>query len=177
MRNNNKLHSIFKFKLEWKLMLSTNQMTEPRLRVCVTSSLNMADMATVFEIGSTSLTNCSWLFVNCPPYLKLRRKLERMLFAESLFLTKDLRRKSRVSVKDCREDDGLLVVVVGRVGRVVVVGRVGVVGRVVSVSSVSVMVGKWYSGGRSGCRSTLSLSVMGMCDVSSVVSVRFDVIL
>lgn len=71
-----------------------------------------------------------------------------MLFAESLFLTKDLLRKSRVNVKECREDVGRLVVVVGRVvvvSRDVGVGRVMVVGRVVvvSVSSVRVIVGKW----------------------------------
>lgn len=109
-----------------------------------------------------------------PPYLKLRRKLERMLLAESLFLTKDRRSKSRVRVRECREDVGL---VGERECR-----RARAVGRVVSVSSVSVMVGvsvgKWYSGGRmSACRSTLSLRVMGICDVSSDASARFDVIL
>lgn len=68
-----------------------NHITEARLRACGEPSLsNIADIATVLDIGSAPRTSCSWLLVKAPPYLKLRRKLDRMLFTESLLRTKDL---------------------------------------------------------------------------------------
>lgn len=62
--------------------------------VCVASA--MSANATVCDMGSAPRTNCSCDVLSAPPYLKLRLRLDLILFAESLFRTNDLRRKSLV---------------------------------------------------------------------------------